>query len=1579
MSRNIGEVRVSVLPDGTRFKPEATADLKKAVANMRATIPLVASSDRFKLEAEKAAREAGSFKATIKIDGDARPLDAKLAELAARSEAFKKSLGNIKVSDPNMQAFLRGISNQVDDLRKNLDKIDGNGIDKANASLNRMISSSDKVRSALGKTTFAEEEVANAAREASAKIDHEAAKQASSFNKVTQSAKRFAQEISKQGINDNVKIKVKLDETMSDVQMADLRIKLDHMKGTAKVGLDDGDAEAKALTLREKLKAFFAKNIKQKVDLDNNSIKGFLGKLIGLRTAAELEGAKGGKGFGNGFAGGLAKSALMQNPGITALVVAGLAALPAALGVIGVLGGIALGAGIVFAAEKLITSQLKNINTISKTQLAVNTDQATIARLSNTKKLTAAQQQQLAVAKQKLTVDKQSLALAQNNSAGISQKQLLAYQASFNNLNNAISRAKASFLVFALIASKPLLKPFTDAVDYLSKQLRGPLAVSFRNLFTAVGPLVKPVLQSFLEIVQGILPGMTALLTKARGPLTNLFLAFGKIVGLRLGQWFKDAIPYIQVSAIYFNKLINALGIAGSYLIKFGGESAKAFTNPALKGFGPLIERIANDLIKLVKPAFDGWVSVMAPVTKALLKILVPILDFLARNPALVKAITAAVAAFLLFNKVKGVIAGVQLALKGLGTGGVWGLVVAAAVLAVVEIIDHWKQITNFFKKFWPWMLGAATGSIGLLVVLIVKHWSQIAGETARIWGGIVKFFKNLWASISHETGVAWNGIFGFLKSTWGHIENTVTGVFKPIASVVSGIWNEIYKITKNIWHADYVVIRDVVLVIVGIVGEAWRGIKNLTGEIWPWVYNTTKNIWGHVENVVTGVAKTLGNYVRDAWNGIKGVTGAVWNWIFSASKNIWGHIENVVTSIAKSLGNYVRDVWDGIKRVTGDVWNAIFGVLKNIWGKIWSAVTSTASRMAANLHNTWNTISGWTRAGWNVIHDYIVNPLSKAWNWVQNNFVRGVKGAFSGLVSAVRSIWNGLKKVVADPINFVGGLWNKFAGFVNKGLSIFGIKQKLPQAPTLRFARGGHVPGYAPGQDTVHAMLSPGEYVINPVAARKIGKSRLDALNSVAHGPAGPGKPGHYASGGDVLADAEKWRGHKYVWGGGSNPSTGWDCSSFVSYIVGHDFNLNLPGGGSWATETANGRAHGPVAAQYNNWNYGRRVPWTDAKKADLAVENNGGHITFVAQDNTSHSGSAGLQAFGAVGRAFGTTFQEIYPNAFHLIRFADDRGFLSQVGGALGSVLTPLAQAALSGVEGIINAGMNHIPFANTPIAKMAKASVDDVLNAAKKALTNNSSNYMFLGPTAFGPDGVGTSGSEMQNGLQLYQYLRDNLFAGNKIAAAGAAASIWGESAWNPFAQGTGGRGLIGWTPPSTISDAAFRGGMATQLPEIIRFVSKNGDQGAIAEMEVAKSVLAAANIWGKRVERYGINDVHSTGLALASSFMNMGGSGAKSHPAVGASSRNPLLHRANGGPVPTHVFDRGGTLAPGINTVYNLTGKPEHVRPVNGHDSQHVTLEIKGGDSDTERFLLAMIRRFVRVKGAGSVQKAFGRHG
>jgi CHAP domain len=74
--------------------------------------------------------------------------------------------------------------------------------------------------------------------------------------------------------------------------------------------------------------------------------------------------------------------------------------------------------------------------------------------------------------------------------------------------------------------------------------------------------------------------------------------------------------------------------------------------------------------------------------------------------------------------------------------------------------------------------------------------------------------------------------------------------------------------------------------------------------------------------------------------------------------------------------------------------------------------------------------------------------------------------------------------------------------------------------------------------------------------------------------------------SGRAIGRDAARYEGQGYVYGAPSPqfPAApgNWDCSSFVSWVLGHDLRLGTPGGrwGSWpATE------HGPVVTDYAGW----------------------------------------------------------------------------------------------------------------------------------------------------------------------------------------------------------------------------------------------------------------------------------------------------------------------------------------------------------------------------------------------------------
>ncbi len=69
-----------------------------------------------------------------------------------------------------------------------------------------------------------------------------------------------------------------------------------------------------------------------------------------------------------------------------------------------------------------------------------------------------------------------------------------------------------------------------------------------------------------------------------------------------------------------------------------------------------------------------------------------------------------------------------------------------------------------------------------------------------------------------------------------------------------------------------------------------------------------------------------------------------------------------------------------------------------------------------------------------------------------------------------------------------------------------------------------------------------------------------------------------------------------------------------------------------------------------------------------------------------------------------------------------------------------------------------------------------------------------------------------------------------------------------------------------------------------------------------------------------------------------------------------------------------YDHGGWLPKGRSIAYNNTGAPERIIGPN----EAITLEVTGGDSEFGRFMENWMKKFVRVRGGGDVQAAFGRH-
>ena len=122
-----------------------------------------------------------------------------------------------------------------------------------------------------------------------------------------------------------------------------------------------------------------------------------------------------------------------------------------------------------------------------------------------------------------------------------------------------------------------------------------------------------------------------------------------------------------------------------------------------------------------------------------------------------------------------------------------------------------------------------------------------------------------------------------------------------------------------------------------------------------------------------------------------------------------------------------------------------------------------------------------------------------------------------------------------------------------------------------------------------------------------------------------------------------------------------------------------------------------------------------------------------------------------------------------------------------------------------------------------------------------------------------------SDIANGnytLAIGQYLVNNGYSA--AAAAGVASCVDGESGANPESEGSGGGGLIGWTPlGSAQPDANIITGnvsvdMVTQLADILYYNSHEIGQSEVDELNSQTDPVAAADFYSQNFEKPAVTD-------------------------------------------------------------------------------------------------------------------------
>lgn len=433
------------------------------------------------------------------------------------------------------------------------------------------------------------------------------------------------------------------------------------------------------------------------------------------------------------------------------------------------------------------------------------------------------------------------------------------------------------------------------------------------------------------------------------------------------------------------------------------------------------------------------------------------------------------------------------LKMVGITPGGIIGFGVALAGLAItVKVVSGAIAIYNALLKAQAiatkigtaatWLFNAAlrANPIGIIVTVLAALVGAIVlaynkSETFR------KIVQAAWTGIKTVISAVWNNV---LKPAFEGIKKWIVTELAPRIlwfhkSVVLPAWEGI----KQVFSAAWVVIKAIF--------EAYKFyVTKIIAPVVIWLW----------KNIISPAFQAIGLIIKIAWNVIKIIFDV---WKFYISKVIAPVItwlwKNIISPAFKVIVGVIKAAWAVIKIV----FDAIVFVIKRTLGPVFSWLWKNA------IKPVWDFISKHIIGTWTSkikpIFDKIVNVIKVV-----------VPNAFKAGVALIKGFWDKILAIAKTPVNFVIRLYNQGIGkMINKLAEFVGSNSRVPAIPY--FAKGGVLPGYAPGRDSMIAAVSPGEAVMRPEFTKAVGSGFVNAANQRAR-TGGPEAVKRWLTGGDAL-----------------------------------------------------------------------------------------------------------------------------------------------------------------------------------------------------------------------------------------------------------------------------------------------------------------------------------------------------------------------------------------------------------------------------------------------------------------------------
>jgi phage-related protein len=411
----------------------------------------------------------------------------------------------------------------------------------------------------------------------------------------------------------------------------------------------------------------------------------------------------------------------------------------------------------------------------------------------------------------------------------------------------------------------------------------------------------------------------------------------------------------------------------------------------------------------------------------------------------------------------------------------------------------------------------------------------------------------------------------GRLLTVLGQLSGSVAKGLGPSLSTLLNLFTNLTGTLARLVEPLLKPLGTVLNTVLGAVNKLVGPLGNLAGKA--------------LTPLITAASKLLLSILRPLLPAFEDITGIVVQLADKVLSALMPSVTKLISTFSVLYGNQLKQLMPAFEQLSQSLAKLVIALLPvittvlNLSARLLTLNADVMDKIIPVVADLITWLADFVTKGLVPAYTWVGRMISTGGNWLDNVknlrsvwseftgfFTSAVPRAFEQVANSISHTWGSIIGTIEKPINGTLSLVDRFDGLINH---IPGVK--LPT--NLRLAGGGVLPGYAPGIDSVPALLSPGEGVLVPEAVKAMGADNVRAINAAFSGrPAGDGT-GRYAGGGIIggIINAAK---------------SGWDdvtslVSNPLSFISSHAASMvtdAIPGSGM-GLAIAKGAANAAIA----------------------------------------------------------------------------------------------------------------------------------------------------------------------------------------------------------------------------------------------------------------------------------------------------------------------------------------------------------------------------------------------------------------